>query len=96
MSGPLFPPIDPQTFLPPAKTVEALRVALANAGGGDGAFNVAFPTPSATWTITHNLGRRPSVELYVGGVAVDADVTSTTTTTTVTWPEPTAGEAVIV
>lgn len=84
---------DRGTKLPPMETVEALRAAIGGTGGG--AVTFPFNTPSATWTITHNFGRRPSVELYVDGDIVFADVESTTTTTTITWSEPTAGEAVL-
>lgn len=59
-------------------------------------FEVEFSDPLATWTIPHALGRRPSVALYdEHGVAMDTDVESSLTLTVVTFPEPTAGSAVL-
>ena len=52
-------------------------------------------TPLATWTIPHSLGRRPAVELYIGGESVEADVTASSSTVTITLPSPMAGTAVL-
>jgi hypothetical protein len=93
ITGIYVPGFDRTTKLPPHDTVEALRAAIGGTGGG--AVTFPFGTPAATWTITHNFGRRPSVELYVDGEIVDGDVESNSTTTTITWPEPTSGEAVL-
>ncbi len=51
---------------------------------------------AATWTISHNLGRRPNVALYLdSGEQVDADVISTTTQVTITLPAPMTGQAIL-
>ena len=52
-------------------------------------------TPAATWTITHPLGRLPTVGLYIGGDAADTDATATATTVVLTFAAPTAGTAVL-
>ena len=51
--------------------------------------------PAATWTITHNLGRVPSVQVFIDGELVETDVVSTSTVTTVTFPSPQSGVAVL-
>jgi hypothetical protein len=51
-------------------------------------------TPAATWSITHNLGRKPhGVTIYVDGELVDTDVHVDETYVVLTFHEPTAGEA---
>lgn len=52
-------------------------------------------TPAATWTINHNLGHVPSVELFdSGSQEIDADVSHPTmNTTTIVFSIPTAGFA---
>lgn len=51
--------------------------------------------PLATWTISHPLGRRPAVAVYVGDEQVEPDLLVTTTQVVVVWPQPTAGTAVL-
>jgi hypothetical protein len=53
-------------------------------GPSASAYTHTQSTPSATWTINHNLGYRPSVELLtVGGVEFDASVVHTSINQTV-------------
>ncbi|HNV18254.1 MAG TPA: hypothetical protein PKJ52_01275 [Rectinema sp.] len=50
----------------------------------------------ATWTINHNLGRRPNVVLYDDtNTEVEADIVSTTTTVVITMPSPMTGQAIL-
>lgn len=53
------------------------------------------PTPATTWTINHNFGYRPVVELFsVGGMEMWADVTHTSVNQVVVqFNSPTAGAA---
>ncbi len=62
-------------------TVESPKVSVVTvgimgpAGASASSFNHTQSTPSNTWTINHNLGFRPSVELYtVGGSEFDGEV----------------------
>lgn len=51
---------------------------------------------SASWIITHSLGRLPSVTVYhLDGEEVEADVFVTTTQVNIVFPFPTTGRAVI-
>jgi len=51
---------------------------------------------AATWTISHTLGRRPNVALYLdSGEEVEADIVSTTTQVTITLPAPMTGQAIL-
>lgn len=52
-------------------------------------------TPAMTWTINHNLGFVPSVEVYsVGGAEIDADVLHISANQTqINFVTPTAGSA---
>lgn len=44
-------------------------------GAAQDSFDFVQATPSLQWSISHNLGRRPIVELLsAGGVEIDADV----------------------
>ncbi len=53
-------------------------------------------SPSASWIITHTLGRLPSVTVYhLDGEEVEADVFVTTTQVNIVFPFPTTGRAVI-
>lgn len=64
--------------------------------GPNGAgFNFTQAVPSLTWTINHNLGYYPSVELFsVGGLEIDADVQHVSVNqTVVTFLIATAGSA---
>lgn len=48
---------------------------LLRTGVADGGYTFTQPSPNATWTINHNLGRNPSVELLsTGGAEMDGDV----------------------
>lgn len=89
----LWGPIDPATYLPPEQTVDALRDAILS--GVHEPSEVEFPDPASTWTIPHNLGRRPGVSLYVNNEPIDTDYEATDSLVVVTWPEPTAGSAVL-
>ena len=65
-------------------------------GGGAGAAYVhTQASPSTTWTINHNLGFRPSVELLdSGSQEIDGDIAHPTTNQTVVTLNPaTAGLA---
>jgi len=72
---------------------------LAGPQGPQGTAGVSFThtqsTPSSTWTINHNLGYRPVVELLTtGGERFDADVTHVSVNqTVVTLNFPLAGSA---
>jgi hypothetical protein len=55
-----------------------------------------FPTPIATWTIEHNLGRLPVVALYdASGHLQWVDPEVTESHVVVTWPFPVAGKAIL-
>lgn len=53
------------------------------------------PIPSTTWTINHNLGFKPSVELFnSGSQEIDGDVVNTSTNQTIiSFTAPVAGFA---
>jgi len=51
--------------------------------------------PTSSWFIIHNIGRIPAVDLYVGGIQVDADIEATDAYVSVVFPTPTAGTAVL-
>lgn len=53
-------------------------------------------TPSASWLVSHSLGRLPSVDLYVDGSLVEADVEADLYIVTVTFPSPMVGSAVLI
>jgi hypothetical protein len=54
-------------------------------------------TPAATWSIIHNLQRRPSVIIYdASGAEVEADVVADTTSVTITFPAPVTGSVVLI
>jgi hypothetical protein len=52
-------------------------------------------TPAATWTIVHNFGRLPVIQLTVGGRIVLTDVELNDTQAVVMWPGPITGTAVL-
>jgi len=64
-------------------------------GGAAGGFNFNQFTPSALWTINHNLGLKPVVQVFsVGGVEILADVIHLSPNQTqVRFASPTAGYA---
>jgi hypothetical protein len=80
-------------------TVDATIQDIANFGGGGGGGTSAYvhqqPVPAGTWTINHNLGFRPSVELLdSGGQEIDGEVSHPTVNQTVVALSPaTAGLA---
>ena len=64
-------------------------------GTGGAGYVHTQATPAATWTINHNLGFRPSVELIdAGGAEFDAEIVHTSLNQTVVYlDEATAGIA---
>lgn len=68
----------------------------SGAAGGS-VFEHVQSSPSATWTINHNLGRRVHVSIFDdSGNLVLSDVEhGTVNQATVTWSSPTTGSAVI-
>lgn len=68
-----------------------------DAGSGGERYEHTQPTPSATWTINHNLGVRLNVSLFTtGGVEFDGQVQHTSDNqTVVTLNSPTAGYAIL-
>jgi hypothetical protein len=65
---------------------------------GSGATEFTFPTPAATWTIHHGLGRHPTVQLIdTTGGQFDGDVEfPDLLTVVVTHAQPTAGTAQLI
>jgi hypothetical protein len=58
----------------PSSTPQAPAAPVAP-GGGSQRMEFVQSTPAATWTIVHNFGMRPLVEIYdVSGEEIDADV----------------------
>lgn len=57
--------------------------------------NYVQEVPLSTWTITHSLGRVPSVSVLIDDEEVDADVEATETTVIIMFPNSTAGIAVL-
>jgi hypothetical protein len=66
-----------------------------SAGGGDGGYDHVQSSPSATWTINHNLGYRPAVSLLsAGGVEMIAEIVHTSANQVVaTFKQAVAGRA---
>ena len=64
-------------------------------GGGETAYTFTQSTPSTTWTINHNLGFRPSVELLdAGSQEIDGQIAHPSVNQTVVTLNPaTAGVA---
>ncbi len=69
----------------------------ASVGTGGGATSQQFnqPTPAITWTINHNLGRTPIVQVFsVGGMELLAEIVNLNVNQTqVRFASPTAGYA---
>lgn len=65
--------------------------------GGSGSSGIQHnqTTPSASWNITHSLGRIPNVQIYVGGKVVIVDIDATTTNVFVTFASAQSGVAVL-
>lgn len=57
-----------------AALIPTVQVA-GSGGGGEATQQFNQPTPAATWTINHNLGRTPIVQVFsVGGAQILAEV----------------------
>jgi hypothetical protein len=65
-------------------------------GGGGGFYQHSQPTAASTWTITHNLGVQPTIQVRsLGGLVVDAEVLHLSASTAqVTFDAPFAGYAI--
>jgi hypothetical protein len=74
--------------------VHGNAVTINASGGGD--YSHTQATAAATWTVNHNLGRRPAVTVMTaGGLEVLAEVLHTSVNQVlVTFDQPTAGLAV--
>lgn len=86
-----LPPADPITVVLPVPGPRGP----AGTGAGGGLVHQQT-TPSASWSIPHQLGRLPVVDLYVAGELVEADVAADVSSVHVTFPTPTSGFAVLV
>jgi len=65
-------------------------------GAGDLGIDHIQSTPLATWTIPHELTRRPNVSIYsTSGEEVEADVSASLTQVSISFPAPFAGSAVL-
>ena len=53
-------------------------------------------SPLASWTIPHNLGRKPSVCVYVDGEEVLADVSASNSSVTISFASPQVGTATLI
>lgn len=57
----------------PSFEVTFPEIQTAAPGSSSLRFDFSQPTPSATWTIAHNLGKRPLIRIFtLGGVEVEA------------------------
>jgi hypothetical protein len=63
--------------------------------GGLEAIVFTQASPLGSWSITHDLGRLPLINVYVGSSGVLADIDVDSTTATVTFASPAAGVAVL-
>jgi hypothetical protein len=90
------PLVNLTTDLFPLPTMNALDARYGGSSGDPG-YEYTQSTPLATWTIPvpGAMGRRPNVAVYVAGEMVETDVTSSLTEVVITFPEPTAGTAVL-
>lgn len=73
----------------------AAESAAEAASGPGGSAGGEFPRSGTSWSVTHNLGRRPVVELYVNDERVFSKVTSTTTVAVAEFPTPQTGLMVV-
>lgn len=80
--------------VPQTSTVTAITVG-PQGPAGSGAFVYTQSTPATTWTINHNMGFKPAVELLdSGSQEIDGDVTHVSVNQTVVTLTPaTAGVA---
>ena len=82
----------------PITVVEVITLGAQGPQGlpGDSiAFEYTPPAPAATWTITHNFGRRPTIAVYIAGEYVLVHTDANSTTATITFPSPMTGTAVL-
>lgn len=88
-------PEAPAVVLAPAEGVALEMVPVVNIGSGSASYTHTQASPSDIWTINHNLGFRPAVELYdVGGREFDAEVLHTSANQVLVYlSAPTAGTA---
>lgn len=79
----------------PAAIAALIPAVQVGAGGGATVQQFNQASPLATWTINHNLGRTPIVQIFsVGGMELLADVINPTANQTqVRFASPTAGYA---
>jgi hypothetical protein len=96
---PLYPvvavsPLDASTQQMPVKVMQAYIGERGPPGAGT-AFVFDQLTPSALWTIPHNMGYRPSVEITtLGGMEVDGEVLHLSSNLlTIAFNPPLAGSA---
>lgn len=86
-----------RTFIPPRMPADAVLKALRGAPGppSNGAQTFVQASPSGTWTINHNLGYVPIVQVFsVGGMEIVADVQNPSLNQTVIYlAAPMAGSA---
>lgn len=77
------------------RIVTDIRQGAGGGGGGVAAYTHAQPTAATTWTINHNLGTRPVVELRTtGGQVLFSNVTHVSANqVVVTHAYPIAGTA---
>lgn len=93
-------PVMPLTVtLPPANTLTISAPGPQGppgpSGPAGGASSFVQSSPASTWVVTHNLGRTPILEVYVGGVQVVPDVIVTSlNVATVVFATPQTGEVV--
>lgn len=84
-----------QVLAAPTQVVEVASTAGPPGPPGAGALVWTQPTPLATWTFSHSLGRKPLVAVIVGGVEVIADVEfPDDMTVVVTHATPQTGEVI--
>lgn len=78
--------------------IEVVIPGIQSTGAGGGAYVHTQSAPASTWTINHNLGYRPSVELLdAGGQEIDGAISHPTVNQVVaTFNPATAGSARLV
>lgn len=85
-------------LIPGAPNVIAIPVAGPQGATGGSGFTFTQVTPASSWSITHNLGRKPlSILVTVSDVVVTTDVsTPDANTVYVAFSSPTAGRVDLV
>jgi hypothetical protein len=99
----LIPTVDSITYLPPARTVQAIIAAVAASGigvSGSAPYRYTQASPASTWSIVlpTSIPAFPQVTLYdATGAVVSADsaYSVSTHTLTVTFAQAAAGVAVL-